>query len=112
MKTNTCNLLNGQTFTMDSDWIIIDFRPGASTPPMQSTHAGIIPDRVDLSGTSLLRAGLFTPDEMPQNIITRAVNYKLDAIVFNEKPSPILTTNLHHTLDPDIRPGIGFYVLS
>jgi phosphoribosylanthranilate isomerase len=43
---------------------------------------------------------------MPQNIITRVVNYKLDLIQLHGKETPTLIRNLRRTLDPDIRPGI------
>ena len=85
---------------------------------MIPTHAGIIPDRAPqdhLQCTSVpsvngdlkspLKVGVFV-DEMPQNIITRAVNFSLDIIQLHGHETPTLIRNLRRTLDPDIRPGI------
>lgn len=79
---------------------------------MIPTHAGIIPDRGSLPPTERRevgprRVGVFV-DEMPQNIITRVVNFGLDYIQLHGHESPTLIRNLRHTLDPDIRPGIKF----
>lgn len=86
---------------------------------MIPTHAGIIPDRSSLSeqisdhpspftpNPSPKRVGVFV-DEMPQNIITRVVNFKLDMVQFHGHETPTLIRNLRRTLDPDIRPGIQF----
>ena len=86
---------------------------------MVPVRAGIIPDKApanlpQLEGTSgvdgtskLERAGFFY-DEMPQNIITRVVNFQLDLIVFGGHETPTLMRNLRRTLDPDIRKGIRF----
>ena len=51
--------------------------------------------------------GVFV-DEMPQNIITRVVNFRLDLVQLHGHESPTLIRNLRRTLDPDIRPGIQF----
>ena len=73
---------------------------------MIPTHAGIIPDRgAPLGQSKAKRVGVFV-DEMPQNIITCAVNYRLDLIQLHGHESPTLIRNLRRTLDPDIRPGI------
>ena len=78
---------------------------------MIPTHAGIIPDRASVSCVfstgSPKRVGVFV-DEMPQNIITRVVNFGLDFIQLHGHESPTLIRNLRRTLDPDIRPGIKF----
>ena len=85
---------------------------------MIPTHAGIIPDRGSLSSlptvpsplssfSSPLRVGVFV-DEMPQNIITRVVNFSLDLVQFHGHESPTIIRNLRRTLDPDICPGIQF----
>lgn len=78
---------------------------------MIPTHAGIIPDRASVSCAfstgSPKRVGVFV-DEMPQNIITRVVNFGLDFIQLHGHESPTLIRNLRRTLDPDIRPGIKF----
>lgn len=91
--------------------VILDFRPtSAYCPTMISTHAGIIPDR---SGNemaacgegAIVRIGMFA-DEMPQNIITRVVNYQLDVVLLTGNESPTLIRNLRRTLDPTaLEPG-------
>jgi phosphoribosylanthranilate isomerase len=75
---------------------------------MIPTDAGIIPDRADTTPkTDIKRVGVFV-DEMPQNIITRAVNFELDLIQLHGHETPTMIRNLRRTLDPDIRPGIQF----
>lgn len=80
---------------------------------MIPTHAGIIPDRADLPSPftrhpSPKRVGVFV-DEMPQNIITRVVNFKLDVVQMHGHETPTVIRNLRATLDPDIRPSIQFW---
>lgn len=75
---------------------------------MIPTYAGIIPDRgSDIGSFRAKRVGVFV-DEMPQNIITRVVNYKLDLVQLHGHETPTLIRNLRRTLDPDIRPGVQF----
>ena len=75
---------------------------------MIPTYAGIIPDRgSDIGSFKAKRIGVFV-DEMPQNIITRVVNYKLDLVQLHGHETPTLIRNLRRTLDPDIRPGVQF----
>ena len=75
---------------------------------MIPTYAGIIPDRgSDIGSFKAKRVGVFV-DEMPQNIITRVVNYKLDLVQLHGHETPTLIRNLRRTLDPDIRPGVQF----
>ena len=75
---------------------------------MIPTYAGIIPDRgSDIGSFKAKRVGVFV-DEMPQNIITRAVNYKLDLVQLHGHETPTLIRNLRRTLAPDIRPGVQF----
>ena len=75
---------------------------------MIPTYAGIIPDRgADIGSFKAKRVGVFV-DEMPQNIITRVVNYKLDLVQLHGHETPTLIRNLRRTLDPDIRPGVQF----
>jgi len=91
------------------DWIGFIFYP--KSPRMVSmipTHAGIIPDKGDLTTTSktmVKRVGVFV-DDMPQNIITRAVNYQLDILQLHGNESATLIRNLRNTIDPDLRQGI------
>lgn len=79
---------------------------------MISTHAGIIPDRANSQlstfSSQFKRVGVFV-DEMPQNIITRVVNYKLDVVQMHGHEQPTVIRNLHATLDPDIRANIQFW---
>lgn len=84
-----------------------------------SSRAGIIPDfgsqeaarggkdsnlalaeekRIELCGVFV--------DDMPQNIVTRVVNYKLDIVQLQGSENAVMIDNLRRTLDPDIRPGI------
>ena len=79
---------------------------------MIPTHAGIIPDRANSQLSTLSsqfkRVGVFV-DEMPQNIITRVVNYKLDVVQMHGHEQPTVIRNLRATLDPDIRANIQFW---
>ena len=82
------------------DWIGMVF--GEQSPrnvTMIPTHAGIIPDRgpEDLTHQGPRRVGVFT-DEMAQNIITRVVNFRLDAVQLNGQETPTLIRNLRATL--------------
>lgn len=96
-----------------ADWISMDFNPQSPRyVSMVPTHAGIIPDRAHDNMPSESRhmpkkLGIFT-DDMPQNIVTRVVNYHLDIVLMNGHETPTLLRNLRRTLDPDIRPGIVF----
>ena len=86
---------------------------------MISANAGIIPDYAwDLTPrTSHLaprtsrvaprssRVGVFV-DDMPQNIVTRVYNYKLDWVQLHGSESPVMIDNLKRTLIPDIKPDI------
>ena len=47
-------------------------------------------------------------DEMPQNVITRVVNFRLNLIQLHGHETPTYIRNLRRTLDPDISPGIRF----
>lgn len=79
---------------------------------MIPTHAGIIPDcansQLSTFSSQFKRVGVFV-DEMPQNIITRVVNYKLDVVQMHGHEQPTVIRNLHATLDPDIRANIQFW---
>lgn len=70
-----------------------------------SSGAGIIPDYAPDMGKTPLRVGVFV-DDMPQNIVTRVYNYKLDYIqLYGNEPRETLE-NLRATIDPDIKPKI------
>lgn len=102
------------------DWIGLDFRPDSPNFVRQiSSCAGIIPDygsreaamgkdtaqKDTTNGEQPLRFGVFA-DDMPQNIVTRVVNFKLDMVQLEGEESRIMINNLRSTLDPDIRAGI------
>ena len=99
-----------QVAELGVDWIGMIFWPKSPrNVTMIPTNAGIIPDRGSLSPHTShltpLRVGVFV-DEMPQNIITRVVNFQLDLIQLHGHETPTLIRNLRRTLDPDIRPGV------
>ena len=75
-----------------------------------SSRAGIIPDRVNtemLDGkqSDVKYVGVFV-DDMPQNIVTRVYNFKLDYVQLHGDESPVMIDNLKATLIPDIAPDI------
>ena len=116
MLVKVCGMRDGenirQVAELGVDWIgMIFWSKSPRNVTMIPTHAGIIPDKapsnngIKLEGIS--RVGVFV-DEMPQNIITRVVNFHLDLVQFHGHESPTLIRNLRRTLDPDIRPGIRF----
>lgn len=75
-----------------------------------SINAGIIPDLKnpaikDISNPDASYVGVFV-DEMPQNVVTHAYNYKLDYIQLHGNESPIYIDNLKNTLVPDILPNV------
>ena len=129
MKTpiiKVCGMRDGenirQVAALGIDWIgMVFYSESPRNVTMIPTFAGIIPDRAPdssvVSGFPAdngykntrrpLRAGVFV-DEMPQNIITRVVNFQLDLIQLHGHESPTLIRNLRATLDPDIRPGVKF----
>lgn len=112
-----CGMRDGenirQVAELGVNWIgMIFWDKSPRNVTMIPTHAGIIPDRSSIlqPGVSMQpfkRVGVFV-DEMPQNIITRVVNFKLDLIQLHGHETPTLIRNLRRTLDPDIRPGIQF----
>ena len=105
-----------QVVGLGVDWIGMEFRQQSERNVMMiSTHAGIIPDRAPKSAVAanggprrqVWRVGVFT-DEMAQNIITRAVNFRLNAIQLQGDEQPTIIRNLRRTLDPDLCPGVRF----
>lgn len=101
---------------LDIDWVGLDFLPNSERYVSQiSSCAGIIPDYSSLSDLSShessqqqqrpILCGVFA-DDMPQNIVTRVFNFKLDVIQLNGEESMIMIDNLRRTLDPDIHAGI------
>ena len=96
-----------QVAALGVDWIgMIFWAKSPRNVTMIPSHAGILPDRaMDMGDFKAKRVGVFV-DEMPQSIITRVVNFKLDLIQLHGKETPTLIRNLRRTLDPDIRSGI------
>lgn len=105
------------------DWIGFIFYPKSPRYVSQiRSRAGIIPDysvfmkheelsSKELSSKEMMRqvkrVGVFV-DDMPQNIVTRTVNYELDIIQLHGSESVIMIDNLRSTLAPSIRKGIKF----
>ena len=98
------------------DWIGLDFIPNSERYVSQiASCAGIIPDYSSLSDLSSdklsqqkegpVLCGVFA-DDMPQNIVTRVVNFNLDVVQLNGDESSVMIDNLRRTLDPDIHAGI------
>lgn len=111
-----CGMRDGENIlqvnALGVEWIgMIFWKESPRHVTMIPTHAGIMPDRPNMQSTIFdlpcKRVGVFV-DEMAQNIITHAVNYKLDLIQLHGHETPTLIRNLRRTLDPDIRPGIKF----
>ena len=124
MKVKVCGMRDGenirQVAALGVDYIgMIFWDKSPRNVTMIPTHAGIIPDRASLRPSTIhhspstihhppKRVGVFV-DEMPQNIITRAVSFQLDVVQLHGSESPTLIRNLRATLDPDLRPGIQFW---
>ena len=98
------------------DWIGLDFIPNSERYVSQiASCAGVIPDYSSLSDLSSdklsqqkegpVLCGVFA-DDMPQNIVTRVVNFDLDVVQLNGDESSVMIDNLRRTLDPDIHAGI------
>lgn len=84
---------------------LIFYPPSPRYVQQFSSGAGIIPDYAPDMGKTPLRVGVFV-DDMPQNIVTRVYNYKLDYIqLYGNEPRETLE-NLRATIDPDIKPKI------
>ena len=74
------------------------------------THAGIVPDKADEQlqqkvCTSAKRVGVFV-DDMPQNVITRIYNFRLDYVQLHGQESATYIDNLKRTVIPDIQPDL------
>ena len=101
--------------SLDVDMIGFIFYPESSRyVQMISSRAGIIPDysqdrlqqiKAANTGTASRyapsRVGVFV-DDMPQNIVTRVYNYRLDYVQLHGDESPVMIDNLRRTIDPDI----------
>jgi phosphoribosylanthranilate isomerase len=84
---------------------LIFYPPSPRYVQQFSSGAGIIPDYAPDMGKTPLRVGVFV-DEMPQNIVTRVYNYKLDYIQLHGNEPRETLENLRATIDPDIKPKI------
>lgn len=84
---------------------LIFYPPSPRYVQQFSSGAGIIPDYAPDMGKTPLRVGVFV-DDMPQNIVTRVYNYKLDYIQLHGNEPRETLENLRATIDPDIRPKI------
>lgn len=84
---------------------LISYPPSPRYVQQFSSGAGIIPDYAPDMGKTPLRVGVFV-DDMPQNIVTRVYNYKLDYIQLHGNEPRETLENLRATIDPDINPKI------
>ena len=84
---------------------LIFYPPSPRYVQQFSSGAGIIPDYAPDMGKTPLRVGVFV-DDMPQNIVTRGYNYKLDYIQLHGNEPRETLENLRATIDHDIKPKI------
>lgn len=114
MKIKVCGVKDAESILQASksgaDYIGLHFyEESPANVLMLPTYAGIIPDRGSLTLADIKnqpkRVGVFK-DEMPQNIITRVVNFNLDIIQLTGHESPIIIRNLRSTIKPDIKTNI------
>ena len=84
---------------------LIFYPPSPRYVQQFSSGAGISPDYAPDMGKTPLRVGVFV-DDMPQNIVTRVYNYKLDYIQLHGNEPRDTLENLRATIDPDIKPKI------
>lgn len=114
MIIKVCGLHDSQNIhaveQLNINWIGLVFhQESPRNVRMINSHAGIIPDRPSFkekrTAEKPLRVGVFA-DEMPQSIITRIYNFKLDIVQLNGNESPVMIENLKRTVDPDIHRGI------
>lgn len=84
---------------------LIFYPPSPRYVQQFSSGAGIIPDYAPDMGKTPLRVGVFV-DDMPQNIVTRVYNCKLDYIQLHGNEPRETLENLRATIDPDIKPKI------
>jgi phosphoribosylanthranilate isomerase len=115
MKIKVCGMRDAENIqqvrALGVDMIGLIFWPGSPRYVQSiSSHAGLIPDlrNEDIAEGSNGKAkyvGVFV-DEMPQNVITQAYNYKLGYIQLHGSESPVYIDNLKRTLVPDILPEV------
>lgn len=103
--------------SLDFDWLAFDFQTGSPFYVKQvSSGAGIIPDYRNLAAAkgekhseecqlkarkALKTVGVFA-DDMPQNIIIRLVNFKLDVVRLEGNESAVMVENLLRSVVPDL----------
>ena len=106
---------------LDVDWIgLVFWKDSPRFVTQYSSRGGFIPDYTSidsevptLGGKPIFRyqenkpkrVGVFV-DDMPQNIVTRVANFKLDFVQLHGEESPVMIQNLRATLEPDIRKGV------
>lgn len=99
-----------QVEALGVDMIGLDFNPKSPRyVNMINSGSGTIPDKADKDmvrngdGNKKAKfAGVFT-DDLPQNIITRVYNFKLDYVQLNGEETPEMIENLKATVVPDIK---------
>ena len=89
-----------QVAALGIDWMGFIFFPKSPRYVSQlSSNAGIIPDYSsligktdnDVSASKVKRVGVFV-DDMPQNIVTRVYNYKLDIVQLHGSENTVMNT--------------------
>lgn len=115
MKVKVCGMRDAENIravlNLNVDMMGLIFWPKSPRYVNQlSSRAGTIPDNPhasleegNKSGCKLV--GVFV-DDMPQNVVTRVVNYNLDYIQLHGNESVTYINNLKRTLIPDIAPNI------
>ena len=102
---------------------LVDFDFRSDSPRfirMISAHSGLLPDYSaerlrrlrsssplveDASRRLAARVGVFS-DAMPQDVVTRAFNYRLDYLQLSGEEPRTTCENLRRTLDPDVCRGV------
>lgn len=99
-----------QIESLGVDMIGLDFRPKSPRyVTMINSGSGTIPDRANqdmVSGCEGNRKAKFVgvfKDDLPQNIITRVYNFKLDYVQLDGNETPEMIENLKATIVPDIK---------
>lgn len=103
--SNICNVIKA-----GADMIGLIFYPKSPRyVQMINSGSGLLPDRASTEYNGIAAdsdrpqiVGVFV-DDMPQNIITRVVNYNLDYVQLHGNETPELIQNLKATIVPDIR---------
>ena len=111
MKIKVCGMRDAENIRqvrqLGADYIGLIFWPQSPRyVSMVPTHAGLLPDRASLE-TVGPTVGVFV-DDMPQNIITRVVNYQLGVVQLHGHETPTMIRNLRATL-ADISPDTRFW---